>query len=209
MNRFERLALRLYPRRWRQRYGPELEALIEDANLGWRGVWDVARGGITMRMTPQWGIAVVAALVGAVVGGAIWLNLPGQYESSVTLRLDHGALSSPGSSRPDRLQAAIGAALATSDEKGATTVELGPRGDTFAVVTISHRAADPLRARSRVEALVAAVLDSKAPTADHGRVLVPPATTPHRPPVTPIPVGAAIGLTVGAAALAGRRRQGV
>ncbi len=46
-----RLIVRLYPRAWRQRYGDELEALIEDAGPGWRVAVDVARGAAMMHLT--------------------------------------------------------------------------------------------------------------------------------------------------------------
>jgi hypothetical protein len=35
-DRFARRLLRLYPRSWRDRYGDELLALIEDSGLTWR-----------------------------------------------------------------------------------------------------------------------------------------------------------------------------
>lgn len=46
-----RLIVQLYPRAWRQRYGDELEALIEDAGPGWRVAADVARGAAMMHLT--------------------------------------------------------------------------------------------------------------------------------------------------------------
>jgi putative ABC transport system permease protein len=49
MNRWTRLAMLLYPRRWRQRYGMEVETLIDDTGGGWRVVADVARQALLMR----------------------------------------------------------------------------------------------------------------------------------------------------------------
>jgi predicted permease len=46
-----RRIVRLYPRAWRQRYGDELEALIEDTGPGWRVAVDVARGAAMMHLT--------------------------------------------------------------------------------------------------------------------------------------------------------------
>ena len=49
MTRWARLAMLFYPRRWRQRYGMELETLIDDSGGGWRVVLDVARQALLMR----------------------------------------------------------------------------------------------------------------------------------------------------------------
>lgn len=49
MNRWTRLAMLVYPRRWRQRYGMELETLVEDTGGGWRVVADVTRHALLMR----------------------------------------------------------------------------------------------------------------------------------------------------------------
>ena len=49
-----RLALwvaRLYPRRWRARYGEEFGALLEQAPLTWRTVLDVFSGALRMRIS--------------------------------------------------------------------------------------------------------------------------------------------------------------
>ncbi len=50
MKRLARRLVRLYPRRWRARYGQEFEALLEDADLGWRDLFDVLLEGVRMRM---------------------------------------------------------------------------------------------------------------------------------------------------------------
>ena len=46
-----RFIARLYPRSWRQRYGAELDALIEDTGPGWRVAMDLARGAAIMHVT--------------------------------------------------------------------------------------------------------------------------------------------------------------
>jgi putative ABC transport system permease protein len=46
-----RFIARLYPRSWRQRYGAELDALIEDTGPGWRVAMDLARGAAIMHLT--------------------------------------------------------------------------------------------------------------------------------------------------------------
>lgn len=54
----KRLALwlaRLYPRRWRERYGEEFDALIEDADLSFRDLFDIAISvlEVEMKTTPS------------------------------------------------------------------------------------------------------------------------------------------------------------
>ena len=44
-------ATRLYPRWWRERYGAELDALLDDVDLRWRDIASIVRGGMVMRLT--------------------------------------------------------------------------------------------------------------------------------------------------------------
>lgn len=50
LKRLARLVARLYPRQWRARYGPEFDALLEDANLTLLDVFGVVRSALEMRM---------------------------------------------------------------------------------------------------------------------------------------------------------------
>lgn len=64
-----RWLIRSYPRRWRKRYGAELEALLEDSSSGWRGCLDVAVAGLGLRLrtgTPM----LAGALLGLGLGMA-------------------------------------------------------------------------------------------------------------------------------------------
>lgn len=84
-----RMALWLYPRPWRTRYAREFTALLEDVGAGWREFWDVARGGLKMRVL-TWNFASVTvgcALLGAVVGGGWSLRTPDQYISTAVIRV--------------------------------------------------------------------------------------------------------------------------
>ena len=49
MKTLQRLATKLYPRPWRERYGEELAALIEDARPGLAGTLDLVKGAVMMR----------------------------------------------------------------------------------------------------------------------------------------------------------------
>jgi hypothetical protein len=53
MKGLARRIARLYPRHWRLRYGQELDALLEDAPLRWRDLWDVAWSALEMRMKSE------------------------------------------------------------------------------------------------------------------------------------------------------------
>lgn len=49
---FACILVRLYPRRWRQRYGEEFTAVLEDQPMKLRAVLDVLRGALAQRLTP-------------------------------------------------------------------------------------------------------------------------------------------------------------
>ena len=58
---------RLYPAAWRERYGEEFDALVEDSRPGWRGLADIARGAVAMRLqTPP-----------SLARAAFWFGLAG------------------------------------------------------------------------------------------------------------------------------------
>lgn len=57
-----RLAFRLYPRKWKKRYGEELSALLGDLEADWRDAVDVLKGAVAMQLT-RW-LAIGAALAG-------------------------------------------------------------------------------------------------------------------------------------------------
>jgi hypothetical protein len=50
MKHLARRLARLYPRRWRERYGSEFDALLEDMNLTFLDVFGVVRSALEMRM---------------------------------------------------------------------------------------------------------------------------------------------------------------
>ena len=89
MKRWLRLAALLYPRAWRERYGEELGALVEDADPRWSDLFDILRGASVMQIRTLWSfwkIAVAVAIAGLIVGyGWSWV-MPKQYQSAVLLR---------------------------------------------------------------------------------------------------------------------------
>jgi len=60
--------LRLYPRAWRDRYEGEVVAVLEQANVGWRGRSDLVRGAVDARLHAGSRAPGVAALV----CGGLW-----------------------------------------------------------------------------------------------------------------------------------------
>jgi hypothetical protein len=50
MRRWIAIAARLYPRSWRERYGPEFDAVLENAPANWRQVLDVTRAALAMQL---------------------------------------------------------------------------------------------------------------------------------------------------------------
>jgi hypothetical protein len=93
VNRIARLVIRLYPASWRERYGAELEALMQDSGAGWRAVLDLTRAALTMRLlgtfsSPSWSRSMVAGgLLGAVVGSLVFLATPPRLASSMSIAI--------------------------------------------------------------------------------------------------------------------------
>ena len=87
MTRLMRFAMSLYPARWRARYGREFEALIEDMDPGWPGVWNIAQGGLVMRLRSIGLIPISLALAGLLLGGVVAATKGELYRSSATVTL--------------------------------------------------------------------------------------------------------------------------
>ncbi len=87
MKRTTRFLARLYPSSWRQRYGVELDALLEDVRPSARVAFDVFWGASRMQMT-TWGlgrIVLACSLAGVLVATAITFAVPLRYKSQAVL----------------------------------------------------------------------------------------------------------------------------
>ena len=97
MRRWIRLIARLYPARWRQRYGAEFDALLDDATPTWRNAVDVGWGAlethINTRSFPK--VALVCALTGAILAAAMAVRMPDKYISEAVLRVSGDEQSTP------------------------------------------------------------------------------------------------------------------
>ena len=63
-----RLAFGLYPRRWKERYGEEFAALLEDMDFDSSDAWDVLKGAAAMQLK-RWLVAGVAVAGTCVLAG--------------------------------------------------------------------------------------------------------------------------------------------
>jgi len=85
-----RLAARLlYPRAWRDRYGSEFDALIDDTPANYTVLLDVVRGGIAMRVRMSNPVVMVLAqaVAGALIAGVGALTVPAKFEARGMMRV--------------------------------------------------------------------------------------------------------------------------
>lgn len=65
--------LRLYPRAWQRRYGPELDAVLDDRPPTWRDRLDLLRGALDAHLhplePPRWPVVLAGA------GGIVWTSV--------------------------------------------------------------------------------------------------------------------------------------
>jgi uncharacterized protein involved in exopolysaccharide biosynthesis len=89
MKRFVRLASYLYPFSWRRRYAKEFDALLDEADTGWKDVFDILKGALTMQFT-SWNlksIALTFAMIGAAIAAAVAFSIPNQYQSTSVMQI--------------------------------------------------------------------------------------------------------------------------
>jgi hypothetical protein len=88
MKHWVRLASRFYPASWRRRYAVEFDAMLDQVGIGWKDIFDILKGALTMRLT-YWNfksIALMFALTGAAIAAAIAFSIPSQYQSTSVMR---------------------------------------------------------------------------------------------------------------------------
>ena len=97
MRRLGRWMIRLYPKVWRQRYGEEFSALLEDAPAGWRTAIDLGKGALAMQFAmPNFGRLVAAmAMIGAAAGFAGSYAMTPRYRSDTLLMLSQSGTRPP------------------------------------------------------------------------------------------------------------------
>jgi hypothetical protein len=172
MKRLLRLAVQLYPSWWRQRYAAEFEALLddvmrqrarasarafEDVTPGWRAVFDVLNGAITMRMRTLGTIPVVCTLAGALIGGVAAMRIPAVYASSATIRLDGPDLPNAGAPRALEVRASLEKALGQAGAAPAATTVTLDRNSPRPTIRVTYADRDPVQAQRGAERLAAAI----------------------------------------------------
>lgn len=93
MNRLVRLAARLYPKSWKERYGAEFDALLEDTGTDARTAADVLVGALLMQIKSWKWILPAVALAAAAFSFAAWQAGQRTYSSpgaNLTLHSDSG-----------------------------------------------------------------------------------------------------------------------
>ena len=98
MRRWIRIAAALYPRNWREQYGPEFAALLDDVKPGWRVFANVIGGAIRMQLTTgNWlKLAGAMAMAGAAVALGVSFTATPQFVASATV----GIVPQPDPVRP-------------------------------------------------------------------------------------------------------------
>ena len=88
-----------YPRAWRERYGVEFDALMEDVEPDLRELSNVLGGAVKLQLqcgTGLWKITGAMALLGMVVAMGAWKIAPERYLSSAVIRVTQPAGVAPG-----------------------------------------------------------------------------------------------------------------
>jgi hypothetical protein len=83
-------AAKLYPRAWRQRYGVEFDALLEEVNPDFRELLNILGSALKIQLTRGTGylkFAAGLAVVGAMVAAGVSFTAPHRYVSTAVLRV--------------------------------------------------------------------------------------------------------------------------
>jgi hypothetical protein len=88
MRGLARLLVRLYPARWRARYGEEFEALMEDSSSSGPAIFDLLKGAIRMQLSvpafPK--LALILSIAGLLAGLLVSSVVTRRYVSTTELR---------------------------------------------------------------------------------------------------------------------------
>ena len=99
MKRWLNAAARLYPQRWRDRYGAEFDCLLSDVQPRWTDVMDVLRGAVMMQfktLSSYLKLVGAVALAGAMVAiGVSFVRVNRYVSSAIIQRADHISADDP------------------------------------------------------------------------------------------------------------------
>jgi hypothetical protein len=88
------ILIRLYPHAWRQRYGNEFSALLDDVGGGPTVFLNVLKGAISMRgQSKDFRYLAAFSVAGLLIAGGVSLRIPNRYRSSAVaeVRIASGA----------------------------------------------------------------------------------------------------------------------
>jgi hypothetical protein len=228
MKRLLRFALLLYPPWWRRRYAAEFEALLDDimrqrarasarafddVTPGWRELFDILQGALTMQLRSLGTIPAVCTLAGALAGGFLAARVPTVYASSATIQVEAPAVASKPFPGAQGFRVSLEKALRDAGTAPAATTVTMHSDPARTTIKVTHADRDPMQAQRGAERLLAALASGASELGDATEVINAPAlpTSPVRPdyPQT-IGVGAAVGLVAGGGILllvSSRRRH--
>jgi hypothetical protein len=92
MKHWVRLTSRLYPASWRQRYAAEFDAMLDQVDPGWKDVFDILKGALTMQFT-SWNLKTIVlafGLLGVVIAAAVAFSIPNLYSSMSVMHITTG-----------------------------------------------------------------------------------------------------------------------
>ena len=90
MNLLLNLVLRLYPIWWRERYGDEFNALLEEVRPGIGGVLDILKGALAMQLSTHGNYIITIGLttaIGLVVVLIFGLTMEHQFRSTALVHI--------------------------------------------------------------------------------------------------------------------------
>jgi polysaccharide biosynthesis transport protein len=182
MSRLIRFVARLYPKSWRERYGAEFGALLEDVPPNWRTSANVLKGALAMQMkTWTFGrILLVAGLTGVLGAAGVLLAIPRQYASTAVLRVRPANSNETGDVLIDLVRQALStrslAAIIDSEglyprerarmqadaviERMKRSVEIAPAAPSAFLIQFTYE--DPYKAQRVVNDLASRFMDSNA-----------------------------------------------
>jgi hypothetical protein len=97
MRAIAKFLIRLYPANWRERYGEEFEALLDDSSPGLFSVFDLLKGALQMQLSipafPK--LALVLSIAGLLSGLLLSFAVTPRYVSSAAMAFSAPPISSP------------------------------------------------------------------------------------------------------------------
>lgn len=197
MKRLSGWILRLYPAGWRERYGDEMTALLEDAPPRGKDLFDLFQGALTMQLTQRSLPKVVAgfAVFGLLAGVLTAYSIRDVYLSAATIALPPGAPLAKAALPPASDRSRISVVR--------RTLESGARQEVLAVYYRDHDRAVAVRTARTLSTDLAR---------QFGGTILDEAATPTSPILPNRPVVSFAGLLAGLAlslpaALVIRRRR--